>query len=58
MSILHSNLEVIHLFPATTFYTVHKHFPVITYFFFSEIMLSNTNIIRLYFWASAVNFNP
>jgi hypothetical protein len=56
-SILDSNLEVIHQFPVTTVYRVHKHFPVISYFFFCEIMLSNTSIIRLFFWASAVNFN-
>jgi len=56
-SILHSNLGVIHQFPVNTVYTVHKHFPLIIYFFFCEIMPSNTSIIRLFFWASTFNFN-
>jgi len=61
-SILHSNLGVIHQFPVTALYRVHKHFPLITYFilfylfifFFCEISLWNTSITRLFFWASAV----
>jgi hypothetical protein len=35
-SILHSNLAAIHPFLAITLYTVHKHLPVITYFFLRD----------------------